>query len=61
MMKETLKSRKRIACSDIIGTQNTKKKVLENNFPCHIILKTVNIQNKVRVLKAAREKDPVTY
>jgi zona occludens toxin (predicted ATPase) len=28
---------------------------------CHIIIKTLNIQNKERILKAAREKGQVTY
>ena len=29
--------------------------------PHHIIIKTLNIQNKERILKAAREKDQVIY
>ena len=29
--------------------------------PHHIIIKTLNIQNKERILKAAREKDQITY
>jgi hypothetical protein len=29
--------------------------------PCYIIIKTLNIQNKERILKAAREKGQVTY
>jgi hypothetical protein len=28
---------------------------------CHIIIKTLNAQNKERILKAAREKGQVTY
>jgi hypothetical protein len=28
---------------------------------CHIIIKTLNAQNKERILKVAREKEQVTY
>ena len=30
-------------------------------FPCHIIIKTINIQNKERILRAAKETGQVTY
>ena len=30
-------------------------------FPGHIIIKTLNIQNKGKILKAAKETDQVTY
>jgi hypothetical protein len=33
----------------------------KNNPPQHIILKTLSIQNKERILKTARRKDQVTY
>ena len=33
----------------------------KSKFPHHIIIKTLNAQNKDRILKAAREKDQVTY
>jgi hypothetical protein len=29
--------------------------------PCHIIIKTLNVKNKVGILKAARDKGQVTY
>ena len=29
--------------------------------PCHIIIKTLNIQNKERILRAAKEKDQVAF
>jgi hypothetical protein len=28
---------------------------------CHIIIRTLNVQNKERIVKAAREKGQVTY
>jgi hypothetical protein len=31
------------------------------NSSCHIIIKTPNAPNKERILKAIREKGPVTY
>ena len=34
---------------------------IKEKSPCHIITKTLNIQNKERILKAAREKGQVTY
>ena len=33
----------------------------KRNFPPHIIIKTLNMQNKERILKVAREKNQVTY
>jgi hypothetical protein len=33
----------------------------KRNTPRHIIIKTLNIQNKERVLKAEKEKRQVTY
>jgi hypothetical protein len=36
--------------------QNQKR-----NSTCYIIIKTPNVQNKERILKAVREKDQVTY
>ena len=35
----------------------TKKKM----FPCHIIIKTLNIQNKKRILRTTKEKGQVTH
>ena len=32
-----------------------------NMFPQHIIIKTLNVQNKEGILKAARGKDQVIY
>jgi hypothetical protein len=40
-------------------TPNRKDK--ERNTPRDIIVKTLKIQNKERILKAAREKQQVTY
>lgn len=34
---------------------------LKGNFSYHIIIKTLNVQNKERILKDAREKDRVIY
>ena len=31
------------------------------NSSCHIIIKTPNVQNKERIVKAVREKDQVIY
>ena len=33
----------------------------KRNSPSYIIIKTLNVQNKERILKVAREKHPVTY
>jgi hypothetical protein len=33
----------------------------KRNSTCHIIVKTPNVQNKERILKAVREKGQVTY
>jgi hypothetical protein len=33
----------------------------KRNSSCHIIIKTPNVQNKGRILKAVREKGQVTY
>ena len=33
----------------------------KRNFSCHMIMKTLNAQNKDRILKAVREKGQVTY
>jgi hypothetical protein len=38
-------------------TPNTLEKIM---FPCYVIIKTLNIQNKERMLKAAREKEQET-
>jgi hypothetical protein len=38
------------------GFQNTKQAGSENNMPRNIIIKTLNIWNKERILKAAEEK-----
>ena len=42
--------------------QNTKQTGSKTKkSPHHIIIKTQNIQNKERILRAAKEKDQVTY
>jgi hypothetical protein len=33
----------------------------KRNSSCHIVLKTLNAQNKERILKAVRENGQVTY
>lgn len=33
----------------------------KRKYPHHIIIKTLNIQNKERIILASREKDQVTY
>jgi hypothetical protein len=33
----------------------------KRNSSCHIIIKTPNVQNKERIVKAVREKDQVIY
>jgi hypothetical protein len=33
----------------------------KRNSSCHIIIKTPNVQNKERILKAVREKGQVSY
>ena len=33
----------------------------KRNFSCHIIIRTTNVQNKDRILKAVREKGQVIY
>ena len=33
----------------------------KGNSSCHIIVKTLNAENKERILKAVREKGQVTY
>ena len=39
----------------------TPNRLDKKKFPCHIIIKTQNIQNKKRILRAAKEKGQVTY
>ena len=34
---------------------------LTQKYPCHVIIKTQNIQNKERIFIAAKEKVQVTY
>ena len=41
--------------------QNTKQIGPEKNYFCHIIIKTLSVQNKERILKAVSEKGQVTY
>jgi hypothetical protein len=33
----------------------------KRNYSCYIIVKTLNAQNKERILKAVREKSQITY
>lgn len=33
----------------------------KRNFPCHIVFKTLNTENKEHILKSTREKDQVRY
>ena len=39
----------------------TPKRVDKTKSPLHIIIKTLNIQNKEKILRATKEKGPVTY
>ncbi|ERE70281.1 LINE-1 type transposase domain-containing protein 1 [Cricetulus griseus] len=39
----------------------TPNRLNQKRSPCHIIIKTPNIQNKEKILRAAKEKDQVTY
>ena len=39
----------------------TPNRLDQKKSPHHIIIKTLNIQNKERILKAAREKEQVAY
>ena len=41
--------------------QNSKYIGPEKNSSHHIIIKTPNVENKEKILKAVREKGPVTY
>ena len=54
--------------SKVKGQENIFNKVIEENFlnlkkkmSCHIIIKTLNAQNKEGIIKAIREKGQVTY
>ena len=38
--------------------RTTNKKDQKRKYSCHIKIKTLNTQNKERILKAAREKGP---
>ena len=53
-------SKERYAYEDTRSLQNTKQ-TKPKKSPHHIIIKTLNIQNKERILRAAKEKDQVTY
>ena len=39
------------------GLQNTQQIEPENKISCHIIIKTLNVQNKERILKAIQGKN----
>ena len=39
----------------------TPNRLDEKKSPCHVIIKTQNIQNKERILRVAKEKGQVTY
>ena len=42
-------------------TYRTPNKLDQKKSPCHIIIKTQNIQTKERILRAAKERGQVTY
>lgn len=44
-----------------VRSQQHHRQEQKRNSPQHIIVKTLNIQNKEKVLKATREKSQVTY
>jgi hypothetical protein len=41
-------------------TLNILDQKKKKNYSCHVIIKTPNVQNKERILKAVRAKDQVT-
>ena len=62
-MKENFPSpAKEIDIQEVQEAQRIPKKLdPRKNTPRHIIIKLPKIKNKERILKAAREKDTVTY
>ena len=53
---------KEIDYQDVLEAQRVPKKLdLRRNTPRHIIIKLPKIKDKERILKAAREKETVTY
>lgn len=46
-----------VTIQEVYSTPNRIKK----NCPCHIIVKLLNVQNKERILAAAREKDQLKH
>ena len=43
------------------NTKQTESRKKRNPLPCHIIIKTLNIWNKERILRASKEKGQVIY
>ena len=62
-MKENIPSlAKEIDFQEVQEAQRVPKKLdPKRNTPSHIIIKLLNIKDKERILKAAREKETLTY
>jgi hypothetical protein len=62
IIKENFPNLKKEMAIKVQETYRTPNKWDQKRKPsCHIIIKTLNAQNKERILKAAREKSQVTY
>lgn len=60
IIEETLSSKEKYANQIARGIQYTKQKGTEKKFPCHIVFKTLHVQNSEKILKAAKEKDQIS-
>jgi len=48
--------RKHKALGSVPSSEKKNQKKKKRNYSCHIIIKTLNAQNKERILKAVRER-----
>jgi zona occludens toxin (predicted ATPase) len=62
IIEESFPNLKKEMPTNIKETYRTPNRLdQKRNFSCHIIIKTPNLLNKERILKAVREKGQVTY